>query len=344
MSIEDVALPTSTEIEADQTFEDGIRLLFGTDEDVIRVFDSPGRAANAAYAGVLAGTPVYAKAIPANSLIESNITADGDFVWYTNTGGNSIEAMRIDASARSVVFPQDNDPVTPTLAFHDGGDGFYSNASDQITVAIAGIGEINITNQEIRGGGINNFSIRHSKVVGGGEPFYTIRGDENTGMGSEGSDILSFFAGAFEIMRLTENLVADDESAITMAGPTKTTTSDATTSGRILDILARTYNWDGGVNITTPIDGIGLRMLAPVIASDSAMVITQLSTLYVAAPDVSDAEVTATLLLAAEFDGGVLMTGARFLETQGADVASTNNLVLGIDGNSFEITGTTDIN
>jgi len=34
----------------------------------------------------------------------------------------------------------------------------------------------------------------------------------------------------------------------------------------------------------------------------------------------------------------------RILEAQGADVASANNLSLGTDGNSFEITGTTPIN
>ena len=39
-----------------------------------------------------------------------------------------------------------------------------------------------------------------------------------------------------------------------------------------------------------------------------------------------------------------LLNSARFQQTQGADVASTNNLVLGGDGNDFEITGTTDIN
>lgn len=41
---------------------------------------------------------------------------------------------------------------------------------------------------------------------------------------------------------------------------------------------------------------------------------------------------------------GTATFSSRILEAQGADVASTNNLVLGLDGNTFEITGTTQIN
>lgn len=40
---------------------------------------------------------------------------------------------------------------------------------------------------------------------------------------------------------------------------------------------------------------------------------------------------------------GNLTASARVLQKQGADVASANNLVLGSDGNTFEITGTTEI-
>ena len=40
---------------------------------------------------------------------------------------------------------------------------------------------------------------------------------------------------------------------------------------------------------------------------------------------------------------GSIAMSARFVEIQGADVASTTNLVLGTDGNTFEITGTTKV-
>lgn len=43
------------------------------------------------------------------------------------------------------------------------------------------------------------------------------------------------------------------------------------------------------------------------------------------------------------FGDDVLMNSSRFIEAQGADVASTTNLVLGSDGNAFELTGTTKV-
>lgn len=51
-----------------------------------------------------------------------------------------------------------------------------------------------------------------------------------------------------------------------------------------------------------------------------------------------------TLLFTAQNGGGIQMGAKRLQATQGADVASANDLTLGTDGNSFEITGTTQIN
>jgi len=42
--------------------------------------------------------------------------------------------------------------------------------------------------------------------------------------------------------------------------------------------------------------------------------------------------------------GGIKIDGVRFKSVQGADVASAHNLTLGTDGNTFEITGTTQVN
>lgn len=49
-------------------------------------------------------------------------------------------------------------------------------------------------------------------------------------------------------------------------------------------------------------------------------------------------------LALASVTGIVQMTSARFERAKGANVASTNNIVLGIDGDTFTITGTTQIN
>lgn len=60
--------------------------------------------ANTAVDNVLVGTPAGA-ATPVDSVLFSNQVADGDFVWYTRNaaGANSIEGLRIDASAGLVV-------------------------------------------------------------------------------------------------------------------------------------------------------------------------------------------------------------------------------------------------
>lgn len=44
------------------------------------------------------------------------------------------------------------------------------------------------------------------------------------------------------------------------------------------------------------------------------------------------------------FDGSEVSYTGRMLDNQGADVASANDLTLGGDGNTFEITGTTTVN
>ena len=56
----------------------------------------------------------------------------------------------------------------------------------------------------------------------------------------------------------------------------------------------------------------------------------------------ADADVGTNLALLV--DAGTARFDGRVLENQGADVASANDLTLGADGNSFEITGTTQVN
>jgi hypothetical protein len=87
---------------ATQTYADGILLRLGTDGDIASVLRAATLNANTALTGVLVGTPVTL-AMPANTCILSNITADGDIVLAVNNGGNSLEGIRIDASVPEVV-------------------------------------------------------------------------------------------------------------------------------------------------------------------------------------------------------------------------------------------------
>lgn len=94
--------------EAAVEVEDGILLALGNGQDQVLVNRASSLNANTALTGVLSGTPVVA-AIPANSLIVSNVTMNGDQVFASIfQGPHSIEWMRCDGSANLVVFNEDS--------------------------------------------------------------------------------------------------------------------------------------------------------------------------------------------------------------------------------------------
>ena len=61
---------------------DNVFLRLGDDTDCVITLSSAGLSANEELADVIVGTSVYANAIPANSLILSNVTDDGDIVFF----------------------------------------------------------------------------------------------------------------------------------------------------------------------------------------------------------------------------------------------------------------------
>ncbi len=89
---------------SDVGFTDNALLQMGTGADTVLLNRSTILSANATLAGVTVGTPETA-AVPANSLMISNITADGDIVLITRNAAaaHSIEMLRMDASAGEVV-------------------------------------------------------------------------------------------------------------------------------------------------------------------------------------------------------------------------------------------------
>lgn len=78
--------------------DDNTALTLGTDDDSVLYPRASALNANTTVAGVLVGTPVT-PALAANSLIISNITADGDIEIVAQTGGNSQAYVFIDSSA-----------------------------------------------------------------------------------------------------------------------------------------------------------------------------------------------------------------------------------------------------
>jgi len=114
-------------------------LLLGTDGDIALVLNSAGLAADTALASVLLGTTAGSRqAIAANSLIQSNITANGDWGVYVNNGGVSLEAILVDASTKNIHLGYggfnlvlSGGTTAPTLNAH---------AADTVSIAAVDIG------------------------------------------------------------------------------------------------------------------------------------------------------------------------------------------------------------
>ncbi|KKM79247.1 hypothetical protein LCGC14_1351800 [marine sediment metagenome] len=87
---------------ANVSFNDGILMQYGTGGDGVMVLRATELTAGSELTDVIVGTSVVGT-IPANSLIVSNVTASGDIVFAAQTGGNSIEYLRINASAQELV-------------------------------------------------------------------------------------------------------------------------------------------------------------------------------------------------------------------------------------------------
>jgi hypothetical protein len=80
------------------SYGDGVKFQLGTDGDYALVERATVLNANTTLAGVIVGTPVT-PAVAANSLLIGGITADGDVMMATQTGGNSHAFLWYDTSA-----------------------------------------------------------------------------------------------------------------------------------------------------------------------------------------------------------------------------------------------------
>lgn len=88
----------------DVNFSDDVKLELGADSDGVLLNRSTILNADTALTGVLIGTP-DTPALAANSIILSNVTADGDMVLAINDGGTSKGLIFLDGSAGTLNFP-----------------------------------------------------------------------------------------------------------------------------------------------------------------------------------------------------------------------------------------------
>ena len=78
---------------------DDVSIELGTGDDSVIRHRAAVLNANTALTDVVIGTPV-AQAQAADTLMISNVTADGDIAMYVNSGGHSQQALWLDASAK----------------------------------------------------------------------------------------------------------------------------------------------------------------------------------------------------------------------------------------------------
>lgn len=121
------------------------------------------------------------------------------------TGGVAIGGVT-PVAGTTLLLPLENDAVTPTLAFGDGGEGFWQDANDKIRVSIGGTGTWSFTASDMgaySSGRARMMSAESTSTVPGFCPDGS--GDTDTGLGHAAADQLSLIAGAQEGVRLIED-------------------------------------------------------------------------------------------------------------------------------------------
>lgn len=156
--------------------------------------------------------------------------------------------------------------------------------------------------------GFHIFSVRTRTSLSTTANVPTFQVTGNTGTWASGTVAAQYFTWFMsQTMGFSSGSTATYVTSMCLEMPTRGTNATFTTvSGLYIPTLA----------YTSTTDAIGIDIEAPTGATNN---------------------------YAARFGGSLLMNG-RILGKQGADVASANNLSLGTDGNTFEITGTTQIN
>ncbi len=104
-----------------------------------------------------------------------------------------------------ITLPQENDAVTPTLAFGDGDSGFYELTDDQIVVTLMGGAKFYFTTTQFIANDSGGPAILNTAALAATPTLIPNRTDSNTGAGSAGADQLSLIAGGVEGIRITES-------------------------------------------------------------------------------------------------------------------------------------------
>ena len=158
-----------------------------------------------------AATAVIPTLIPHTGDPTTGIGAEAAKPTNLSLIASGVEGIRIknEAGIDSIVIHPGfipNDPVTPSLAFGDGDTGFYENADDFLSVAIAGVRRFVFGGNNTGFGGVLTGAGRIMDELASATnptivPFNT---DLDTGLGHNAEDQLSIIAGGVEIAQAKE--------------------------------------------------------------------------------------------------------------------------------------------
>ncbi len=101
----------------------------GTGDDIVMVNQSTELLTTVELANVIVGTSVVGT-IPANSLIISDITADGDIVFAGRTGADSLEYFRIDASTLNVIVNEASNDINFRVESNGNANAIFVDAGN----------------------------------------------------------------------------------------------------------------------------------------------------------------------------------------------------------------------
>lgn len=149
------------------------------------------------------GAPAAAAIGADNTILQADSAQATGCVWRSEIGIGIAPT-----SGSRLTLPQENDAVTPTLAFGDGDTGFYELGDDNIVVALGGAGRFQFLSQSFFGNNANAASLLNEVASGTNPTLIPDRADDDTGIGHSAADQLSLIAGGLEGLRVTEAAAA----------------------------------------------------------------------------------------------------------------------------------------
>ena len=120
------------------------------------------------------------------------------------TGGGGLGIGLTPVSGTRLTLPQENDAVTPTLAFGDGDTGFYEATANTLAIAISGSNKWQILGDQFRAAIFNGASILNENATSTNPTLIPNVNNVATGIGAATTDQLSLIAGSVEGLRVTE--------------------------------------------------------------------------------------------------------------------------------------------